>query len=358
MKSLSDALPKSQAFGRVGGCEAHLYTLENAFITAEVTDYGGRLVSIKAPDDRGGHSDVLLGFADAQTYADTLGSFGALLGRNANRIAGGRFVMDGSLYALSVNENGSTLHGGTIGFSRRFWSCAAHDRQSLVLTLISGDGDQGFPGEVEVSATYRLIESDLRLSFDARTTRPTPLSLSAHPYFNLAGPGVADCLGHCVQILADTFLPTDEQQIPTGERRSVRGTPFDFTMPQAIGARIRWADAQLRIGRGYDHYFVLAETDSPKLRLAARAFLPGGGRTLEIWTTQRGLQFYTGNNLNGTAIGRDGLYRQSAGFAFEPQGFPNAVNQPDFPSTIHQPGSAYHEEIVYRFRTDSGGAPA
>jgi aldose 1-epimerase len=250
------------------------------------------------------------------------------------------------------------LHGGAVGFERRFWSVTLVDKHALTLTLRSKDGDQGFPGDVEVIATYSLVGRDLRLCFDARTDQPTPLSLSAHPYFNLEGSAIPHCLNHHVQIFAQAYLPTDKRQIPTGERRSVAGTPFDFTTPHTIGERIRVPDQQLQYGRGYDHYFILPDTDRGALQLAARVHSVRSGRILEIVTTQPGLQFYTGNNLDGSALGQQDLYRQFAGFAFEPQGFPNAPNQPDFPSTILRPGDLYHEEIIYRFRTDREGAIA
>jgi aldose 1-epimerase len=346
------------SFGRVNGEEAWLFTLENDEIRVRVTDYGGRLVSVETPDRAGRRGDVVLGFTDATAYAETQGGFGALLGRIANRIAGGVIVVDGNEYQLSTNENGSTLHGGPVGFGRRFWSVTTTDKQALTLYLRSEDGDQGFPGDVEVIATYRIIGPELQLGFDARTSRPTPLSLSAHPYFNLEGSATPDCLDHRVQIYAPVYLPTDRRQIPTGERRPVAETPFDFTSPRTIGERIRVSDPQLRYGRGYDHYFILPDADRGALQLAARVHAIGSGRILEILTTQRGLQFYTGNKLDGSACGREGLYRQSAGFALEPHGFPNAPNQPDFPSTILRPGELYHEEIIYRFRTDREGTAA
>lgn len=358
MTAFRNELVKTASFGHIEGQEACLFTLANSAITVRITDYGGRLVSIEAPDRNGRRADVLLGFGDAVTYSQTPGSFGALLGRNANRIANAIIVIDGHRYHLSANENGSTLHGGAVGFGKRFWSVAIADEQTLSLRLRSDDGDQGFPGAVEVIATYRLTGPELQLVFDARTNQPTPLSLSAHPYFNLEASATPDCLDHRVQIYAQAYLPTDKRQIPTGERRSVAGTPFDFMGPHAIGERIRVLDQQLQYGRGYDHYFILTDTDCRALRLAARVHAVGSGRVLEILTTQRGLQFYTGNNLDGSAPGREGLYRQSAGFAFEPQGFPNAPNQPNFPSTILQPGDLYHEETIYRFRTDRKGATA
>jgi aldose 1-epimerase len=358
MDSEPSGSARGSDFGQVAGRTAHLYTIESGQLRARITDYGGILVSLEAPASGGGRDHVLLGFDDAADYVANRGSFGALLGRNANRIAGGSVTIDGQIFELSKNENGSTLHGGAVGFGKQFWSVAVVERDRVTLTLTSPDGDQGFPGQVDVTATYRLAGGALHLTFDAQTTKPTPLSLSAHPYFNLDGVGARDCLDHRIEIFAATFLPTDEKQLPTGEQRPVIGTVFDFSAPLPIGARIRAADIQLRHGRGYDHYYILPQESTGTLRLAMRAHGAKSGRMLEILTTQRGLQFYTGNNLNGSAPGRGGLYRQSAGFAIEPQGFPNAPNQPSFPTTILRPGQAYHEEIVYRFPSaDQKAAP-
>ena len=351
MRSVSESI----SFGQAEGRTARLFTLESDALRAHITDYAGVLVSLEAPDRDGARQHVVLGFDEIAGYLDNRGSFGALLGRNANRIADGRMVIDGQTYELSKNENGSTLHGGVEGFGKRFWSVTEHDGQRLTLALVSPDGDQGFPGEVAAEATWRLDGADLSLDFIASTTKPTPLSLSAHPYFNLDGPPSRDCLDHEVEIFADAYLPTDHRQIPTGELAAVADTPFDFRSRRPVGERIREPAAQLRYGRGYDHYFVLPQDASGALRLAARIYSPRSGRRLEILTTQPGTQFYTGNNLDGSAPGRGGLYRQSAGFAFEPQGFPNAPNQPNFPSTILRPGETYRQQIVYRLTTDRSG---
>lgn len=339
----------SQSFGIVESREARVYTLENDHLRVRITDYGGILVSIEAPDRAGRKDHIVLGFEDASSYAHSAGSFGAIIGRCANRIAGGRFTIDEIPYETSRNDHGSTLHGGKTGFSKRFWS-ARQEGATLALSLVSADGDQGFPGEVSVAATYRLEACDLVLEFVARATKATPVSLSAHPYFNLGGSQANDCLEHLVAIASNEFLETDTCQIPTGRRMSVAGTPFDFKVPRAIGERIREPTAQLEHGGGYDHYFVLAGTSSSESpRFAARITDRISGRAIEILTTQPGLQFYTGNELNGKVRGRSGLYRQSAGFAIEPHGFPNAVNQPDFPSVVLRPGEIYQEWTIYRF---------
>jgi aldose 1-epimerase len=346
------AQPHSTSFGRTPWGEAGLYTLQNEDLAAGFTDYAGALVFLKGPDRDGKRDHVVLGFDSVAGYLDNRGSFGALLGRNANRIAGGRIIIDGQPHELSRNEGKNTLHGGAVGFGKRLWSLEAASAKHLTFGLKSADGDQGFPGQVSVAATWMLEGSDLSLTFRAETTKATPLSLSAHPYFNLDGSGAAHCLEQEVEIFADFFLPTDQRQIPTGELRAVAGSPFDFRKVQQIGARIRERCQQLRFGRGYDHYFVLPTRDRESAVLAARVRSGRSGRVLEILTTQPGLQFYSGNNLDGSVTGRDGLYRQSAGFAFEPQGFPNAPNELNFPSTLLRPGEVYRQEITYRLATD------
>ncbi|MGI8568078.1 MAG: aldose epimerase family protein [Methylocella sp.] len=343
-----------ELFGQTpDGRSAMVYTLENSRLRVRITDYGGRMVSIEAPDRLGRRGDVLLGFDDVATYMKAGGAFGALLGRNANRIAGGSFTLDGRAYHLPANDGTSTLHGGPVGFDKVFWkvtSAAAHSTPALVLTHVSPDGDQGFPGDLSVQATYRLDGDSLWLEFEAHATKPTLVSLSAHPYFNLAGAEIDDALGHVVTIPSDMFLPTDDKQIPTGEIRSVAGTPFDFRKPTRLDARIRRADPQLIYGTGYDQCFVLGTGQAAAPRLGARALDPTSGRILEIHTTQPGLQLYTGNKLNGSVAGRGGvIYRQSAGFAFEPQGFPDAPHHPAFPSTILRPEEKYTAIIRYRF---------
>jgi aldose 1-epimerase len=230
-----------------------------------------------------------------------------------------------------------------------FWQVADSEAARLVLVHVSPDGDQGFPGKLSARAAYRLDGDTVWLVLEAETTKPTPVSLSAHPYFNLAGPESANVLDHEATINAAIFLPTDKAQIPTGELRPVDETPFDFRTPMRLGARIRQPDPQLLFGKGYDHYFILDRSREPTPRLAALVREPRSGRVLEVLTTQPGIQLYTGNNLNGTVAGRGGTYRQSAGFAFEPQGYPDAPNQPGFASTILRPGTRYRQVIGYRF---------
>jgi aldose 1-epimerase len=336
----------SEPFGHLpDGRAATLFTLENDHLRVCITDFGGRMVSIEAPDRDGRRDHVLLGFADVAAYSDYGGSFGCLLGRYANRIAGASFVLDRHTYQLSKNNGDATLHGGAVGFNRVFWTVAHAEAGVLVLTHISPDGDQGFPGELTVQATYRLDGNSLSLTFEARTTRPTVVNLSAHPYFNLGGPSSGDVLGQELTIVADSFLPTDGTQIPTGEIRPVAGTPFDFRTPALLGARIRQPDPQLFHGLGYDHCFVL-RADSPAVRVRD----PVSGRVLEIDTDQPGIQIYTSNKLSGAFAGHGGVvYRQSDGLALEPQDFPDAPHHAGFPSTELRPGDVYRRFIRYRF---------
>lgn len=352
-KNLPPALP-SAPFGTTSdGRPATVYTLENPRLRVRICDYGGRMVSIAAPDRDGRQGDVLLGFSDVSAYVANGGAFGALLGRSANRIAGGSFTLDGQTHRLSTNNGDATLHGGAVGFDKVFWTVAAAEGgpiPRLVLTHVSPDGDQGFPGEVQVEATYRLMEDRLSLQFQARTTKPTVVNLSAHPYFNLAGAANGDVLGHEVAIAADAFLPTDAKQLPIGELAPVAGTPFDFRRPTPVGARIRQSDPQLFHGLGYDHCFVLGTHVPDAPRLAARVRDPASGRVLEVHTDQPGLQMYTGNKLNGAFAGHGGaIYRQAAGLALEAQDFPDAPHHPDFPSTVLRPGDTFRRVITYRF---------
>lgn len=324
-----------------------LVQLRSDRLRVGLTNYGARMLSIEAPDRDGRLDHVLLGFDRAEMVLKA-GSFGAVLGRYANRIAGGRFTLDGTTYQLSVNDGANTLHGGKQSFSKKFWTVAERTATSAVFTLESPDGDQGFPGALAVRATYTLGADALHLALDATTTKPTPVNLSAHPYFNLAGAAALNVHDHTLQVAASHFLPTDAGQIPTGERRSVAGTAFDFRAPVPIGSRIRDHEAQLLFARGYDHHFIV-DGEAGAVRPAARLAHPASGRVLEIATDRSGVQVYTGNSLDGSLVGHGGTYRQTAGLALEAQAYPDAPNHPDFPSTILRPGERFSATIVYRF---------
>jgi aldose 1-epimerase len=339
-----------KAFGVVQGRTASLFELESDRLRATVMDYGGVLVSLEVKQETGRAVDVLLGFDSAEQYVAAGGSFGALLGRNANRLSGGAVEVGGRPCSFAPTEDGITLHGGKTGFGHRFWDVVGHDRSELTLRLVSPDGDQGLPGTVEATAIYRLDAAELSLTLLARTDAPTFLSLSSHPYFNLNGRMTGEgCLDHEVLLAAQSFLPTDARQLPTGEIRPVAGTAFDFRQPRRIGDRICQPDEQLRYGKGYDHCFVVDRADGADPTRAALVRSPSSGLALELLTTQPGVQFYSGNNLDGSVQGRQGVYRQSAGFALEPQGFPDAPHHAGFPSTLVTPHDAYRQVSVYRF---------
>lgn len=334
------------------GLPGKVYTLQNSQLRVRITDYGGRIVSIEAPDRQGRREHVVLGFEDVGAYALASGAFGALLGRTANRIAGGRFTLDGHTYELLKNEGANTLHGGPKGFDHVLWkieSSSTVSSPSVSCTYVSPEGDQGFPGELTVRASYRLVDDWLWLELEAHTTAPTLVSLSAHPYFNLSGLAAPDVLDHVVTVGASRYLPTDAHQIPTGELRSVASSPFDFRDPAVLGRRIRIADPQLIYGHGYDHYYVLDHPSGRDPVLAARAYSSASGRMLEVHTNQPGLQLYSGNQLNGSVAGRGGIYRQSAGLAFEPQGYPDAIHHAHFISNVLRPSQSYAALIGYRF---------
>ena len=332
-----------------GGERVGLVSLANARLRVGLTNYGARMLSIEAPDRDGRFDHVLLGFDHADMILKA-GSFGAVLGRYANRIAGGRFVLDGETFILTRNDGDNTLHGGPASFGKKFWSLTSRTDHSATFVLESPDGDEGFPGALSVRATYALDDNALRLTLAATTTKATPVNLSAHPYFNLAGADALDICDHTLEVAATRFLPTNAKQIPLGELRPVEGTPFDFRSPVAIGSRIRAAEQQLRYARGYDHCFVL-DGAVGTLRMAARVTDPGSGRVLVVETDLAGLQVYTGNSLDGSLVGHGGCYRQTAGLALEAQAFPDAPNHPGFPSTVLRPGARFEANILYRFST-------
>ncbi|MCX7886989.1 MAG: galactose mutarotase [Verrucomicrobiae bacterium] len=345
-----------QPFGTTkDGRPVFLYTLRNTNgLTARITNYGGIVVSLLAPDRNGQFADVVLGYDHLGGYLENSPYFGCIVGRYANRIAKGKFTLDGKEYTLATNDGQNALHGGLVGFDKVLWKARPFESPngpSLELTYHSKDGEEGYPGNLHVKAIYTLTtDNGLRLDITATTDKPTIVNLTQHSYFNLAGQGNGDILAHEVVINADAFTPVDETLIPTGEIRPVKGTPFDFTRPHTIGERINLPDQQLKFGRGYDHNWVLNKTSDKQLSLAATVWEPKSGRLLEVWTTEPGLQFYTGNFLDGSITGKNGkVYHHRYGFCMEPQRFPDSPNKPLFPSAVLRPGDTYSHTIIYRF---------
>jgi aldose 1-epimerase len=332
-----------------------VFTLKNTKgAEVQITNFGARVISIKVPDRDGRVEDVVLGFDFLAGYENPNPYLGAVVGRYANRIARGRFTLHGTIYELATNDRGNHLHGGIKGFDKVVWTPRPFDSAqgpALELSYRSHDGEEGYPGNLEVKTIYSLTEENgLHLEFQAVTDRPTILNLANHSYFNLSGNGSTTILDHVLMIDADRFTPTDSNSIPTGELAPVENTPFDFRKPTAVGARIQEYNEQLRYGLGYDHNWVLNRKDQTRLALVATVCHPGSGRLLEVLTTQPGLQFYSGNQLDGTVLGKnDVYYRIHSGFCLETQHFPDSPNQLSFPSTTLNPGQEYHHTTVYRF---------
>jgi aldose 1-epimerase len=334
------------------GTAVDLYTLTNAHgIEVRVTTYGAILVSIRTPDRRGQLADIALGFDSLDDYRTRSRYFGAVVGRYGNRIARGRFTIDGRTFQLATNNGVNHLHGGVNGFDKAVWRGEPFERDGsagVVLHHRSPDGEEGYPGALDATVTYTLTPNDaLVVEYSATSDRATHVNLTQHSYFNLAGEGSGDILQHQLTINADRYTPVDQGLIPTGELASVEGTPFDFRRPTTIGARIDADNEQLRFGAGYDHNYVL--NGGPALRLAARVVEPTSGRTMEVSTTEPGMQFYAGNHLSG-ATGKHGhVYAKRSGFCLETQHFPDSPNQPAFPSTLLRPGTTYRTTTVFTF---------
>lgn len=344
-----------ESFGTApDGKPVEIYTLRNENgMEVRIMTYGGIIQSIKVPDKDGKFGDVVLGYDTLDGYLTNSPYFGALIGRYGNRIAKGHFTLDGQEYTLATNNVPNSLHGGIKGFDKVVWTVGEAEVEDgaieLELTYVSKDGEEGYPGTLDVKATYKLMakENELSLKFKATTDKDTIVNLTAHSYFNLAGQG--DVLGHVVFIDADKFTPVDSTLIPNGELKPVAGTPFDFLTPTAIGARIGQDDEQLKFGGGYDHNFVVNH-EMGKLALDARVTDPGTGRVFEIWSTEPGLQFYSGNFLDGTIVGKGGeTYVHRGAFAMEPQHYPDSPNHANFPSVVLHPGDVYHNTIIYKF---------
>jgi len=349
---------KKESFGTLpDGTAIDLYTITNAQgMEIRATNYGGIVVSLRVPDKKGNLDDIALGFDDLKGYLANSPYFGVVIGRYGNRIANGKFTLEGKEYTLAKNNGPNTLHGGLKGFDKVVWHAEPfqnHDGAGITLTYTSKDGEEGFPGNLKTRVSYTLTDkNEWIIDYEAVTDKATPVNLTQHTYFNLAGEGKGDVLGHILQLNASRFTPVDQNLIPTGELRPVKSTPLDFTQPTGIGARIDADYEQLRLGHGYDHNFVIDRKDSDPV-LAARVKEPTSGRVLEVYTTEPGLQLYTGNFLDGTITGKGGhVYKQRFGFCLETQHFPDSPNHPDFPTTILRPGQTYHSRTIYKMSAE------
>ena len=342
-----------QPFGKTkDGTAVDLYTLRNSKgAEAGICNYGGLVIFLKVPDRNGQFGDVVLGYDNLADYIKDTPYFGAMIGRYGNRIAKGKFTLDGKEYTLAINNGPNALHGGLKGFDKVVWEpsiLAGPEGPSLQLRYTSKDGEEGYPGNLSVTAVYTLTDDNaLKLEYTATTDKDTVINLTQHSYFNLAGKG--DILKHEVMMPADKFTPVDSTLIPTGELKPVEGTPFDFRTSTAIGARIGQDDEQLKFGNGYDHNWVMNKPMG-QLGLMARVYEPTTGRVLEVWSTEPGLQFYTGNFLDGKLTGKGGwVYQFRNGFCMESQHYPDSPNQPNFPSVVLKPGQVYKNTIIFKF---------
>lgn len=331
------------------------YILTNANgVEVRIITYGGIITSVKVPDRDGVMANINLGFNNLADYETKSPYFGCITGRYANRIANATFMLDGTRYTLAANDGVNSLHGGAVGFNKRVWKAEAIEAEGeagVSLHYLSPDGEEGYPGNLDVTVVYTLTDDNaLRIDYTATTDAPTVVNLTNHSYWNLGGEGSGTIYDYIVWLNADRYTPVDATLIPTGELAPVEGTPFDFRIPKAIYPGQRSSFEQIVRARGYDHNFVLNRDDMTSMILAARIYDPACGRLLEVWTDQPGLQFYAGNFLNGTLVGASGrLYRQSDAFAVETQHYPDSLNQPNFPSTVLRPGETYQTSTIYKF---------
>ncbi len=344
-----------QPFGATkDGAKVELFTLRNSKgVEAKIMNYGGIVTSLKVPDRKGRMEDVVLGYDNLDGYLKETPYFGCLVGRYGNRIAKGKFTLNGNTYTLATNNGPNSLHGGLKGFDKVVWTAQPMETPlgpSLELKYVSKDGEEGYPGNLSVTAIYTLTEDNaLRLEYTATTDKDTVVNLTQHSYFNLAGQGSGDILKHEVWMPAERFTPVDDTLIPVGELRPVQGTPFDFNSRTAIGARINRDDQQIKYGGGYDHNWVFNKR-AGELTTLAFVYEPGSGRTLEVISTEPGLQFYTGNFLDGKIKGKGGkTYKYRNAFCMEPQHYPDSPNQASFPSVVLKPNQVYKNTILYKF---------
>jgi aldose 1-epimerase len=338
------------------GQQVYQYVLNNhKGVEAVVITYGATLVALKVPGRDGASADIVLGYDDLAGYEADKSFFGATIGRYGNRIARGQFSLNGTVYHLPTNDGPNSLHGGTRGLNKRVWTAVDRSRpdaQVLELTYTSPDGEEGYPGALQATVTYALLAdaNELRIDYRATTDKETVVNLTNHSYFNLSGVMTQQILDHQLLLKAQRFTPVDSTLIPTGELRAVAGTPFDFTKATTIGARINQDDEQLKFGRGYDHNWVLDKPENADSQLGAQVYEPTTGRVLEVLTTEPGIQFYSGNFLDGTVRGKGGvLYGHRTGFCLETQHFPDSPNHANFPSTVLKPGQTYRSTTVLRF---------
>lgn len=339
-----------ESFGHTAnGTAVDLYILSDGKIEARITNYGGIITSLRAPDRNGKPDDIVLGYDSLDQYIAKTAYFGAIIGRYANRIAHGTFQLDGKTYHIPKNDGDNTLHGGIRGFDKVVWT-AKEITNGVELTYLSKDGEEGFPGTLTTMVRYTLEDGALRIEYFANTDKDTVLNLTNHSYFNLAGQANGEVLGHIVKINASRFTPVNASLIPTGEIKSVEGTPFDFRKPHAIGESISANDEQLHFGMGYDQNFVL-DGSGGRLAEAAEVYEPTTGRILKVLTTEPGVQFYSGNHLDGSITGKQGrVYKPRVAFCLETQHFPDSPNHPNFPTTELKPGQKFHSVTVFEFR--------
>jgi len=354
-KPQSKTAVEKRSFGKTpDGTTIDLYALKNKNgVEADIITFGATLVSLKAPDRSGNMADVVLGYKDIDGYVSDKAYLGATVGRYANRVANGKFTLDGKTYELPKNDGNNTLHGGIKGFNKRVWTAhevSSANGQAVRFSYLSKDGEEGFPGNLKVDVTYSLSNDNaLRIEYSATTDKDTVVNLTNHAYFNLAGEGSGDILGTELTLRANQFTPVSESLIPTGELRAVKGTPFDFTTAHAIGERIEQDEEQLKFGKGYDHNWVVNRTRVAAPALAAEAHDPKSGRLLQVLTTEPGIQLYTGNFLDGSIHGKSGAaYNRRNAFCLETQHFPDSPNQPKFPSTVLKPGQRFHSVTIYK----------
>ena len=355
-KTSPTATIEKRAFGAADdGRLAEVYLLSNKTgMEVAIANYGGIVLSVRVPDRTGELADVVLGYDDLCGYLVDKAYFGAIIGRNANRIAHAKFTLSGVDYLLAKNDGENSLHGGTKGFNKQMWDArdvSTKNEAALELAYHSKDMEEGYPGNLNVKVVYALsAKNELRIDYSATTDKDTVINLTNHSYFNLAGHGNGDILGHELTIHAQQYTPVDATLIPVSQLPSVHGTPFDFSRAEVIGSRIDQDDQQLKFGRGYDHNWVLNPKGENPLSLAAEVYEPASGRALEVWTTEPGLQFYSGNFLDGTIRGKEGkVYPHRSGFCLETQHFPDSPNHPAFPSTLIRPGQRFHSTTMYKF---------